>query len=65
MAGTLSGGKQKMLAMGRELIMRAKVMLLDEPSMGLVPDLVDMIFQILTQLNRNGATILLVEQSTP
>jgi branched-chain amino acid transport system ATP-binding protein len=63
MAGTLSGGEQQMLAMGRGLIMGGKVMLLDEPSMGLAPNLVDMIFQVILQLNRDGATILLVEQN--
>ena len=63
LAGTLSGGEQQMLAMGRGLVMRGKVMLLDEPSMGLAPNLVDMIFQIIAQLNDDGATILLVEQN--
>ncbi len=63
LAGTLSGGEQQMLAIGRGLIMRGKVMLLDEPSMGLAPNLVDMVFQIITQLNDDGATILLVEQN--
>lgn len=63
MAGTLSGGEQQMLAMGRGLIMGGKVMLLDEPSMGLAPNLVEMIFQVILQLNRDGATILLVEQN--
>ena len=63
LAGTLSGGEQQMLALGRGLIMRGKVMLLDEPSMGLAPNLVDMIFQIITQLNSDGVTILLVEQN--
>lgn len=63
LAGTLSGGEQQMLAMGRGLIMQGKVILLDEPSMGLAPNLVEMIFQIIAQLNRDGATILLVEQN--
>ena len=63
LAGTLSGGEQQMLALGRGLIMRGKVMLLDEPSMGLAPNLVEMIFQIIAQLNQDGATILLVEQN--
>ena len=63
LAGTLSGGEQQMLAMGRGLVMQGKVMLLDEPSMGLAPNLVKMIFQIIVQLNRDGATILLVEQN--
>jgi branched-chain amino acid transport system ATP-binding protein len=62
-AGTLSGGEQQMLAMGRGLIMQGKVMLLDEPSMGLAPNLVEMIFQVITQINRDGTTILLVEQN--
>jgi len=63
LAGTLSGGEQQMLAMGRGLIMSGKIMLLDEPSMGLAPNLVDMIFQVITQLNSDGATIVLVEQN--
>lgn len=63
LSGTLSGGEQQMLALGRGLIMRGKVMLLDEPSMGLAPNLVDMIFQVITQLNSDGATIVLVEQN--
>ena len=63
LAGTLSGGEQQMLAMGRGLVMHGKVMLLDEPSMGLAPNLVDMIFQTIVQLNSDGATILLVEQN--
>ncbi len=62
-AGTLSGGEQQMLAMGRGLVMQGKVMLLDEPSMGLAPNLVGMIFHIIGHLNDNGATILLVEQN--
>lgn len=63
LAGTLSGGEQQMLALGRGLLMRGKVMLLDEPSMGLAPNLVEMIFQVIAQLNQDGATILLVEQN--
>ena len=63
LAGTLSGGEQQMLAMGRGLMMQGKVMLLDEPSMGLAPNLVDMIFHIIGHLNDDGATILLVEQN--
>ena len=63
LAGTLSGGEQQMLALSRGLIMRGKVMLLDEPSMGLAPNLVEMIFQVIGQLNKDGATILLVEQN--
>ena len=63
LAGTLSGGEQQMLAMGRGLVMQGRVMLLDEPSMGLAPNLVEMIFQTIAQLNDDGATILLVEQN--
>lgn len=63
LAGTLSGGEQQMLAIGRGLIMQGKVMLLDEPSMGLAPNLVETIFRVIAQLNRDGATILLVEQN--
>lgn len=63
LSGTLSGGEQQMLALGRGLIMRGKVMLLDEPSMGLAPNLVNMIFRVITQLNSDGATIVLVEQN--
>ena len=62
-AGTLSGGEQQMLAMGRALMSRPKLMLLDEPSMGLSPLLVSEIFEIIRRLNENGATILLVEQN--
>jgi branched-chain amino acid transport system ATP-binding protein len=63
LAGTLSGGEQQMLSMGRGLIMHGKVMLLDEPSMGLAPNLVEMIFQVISQINKDGITILLVEQN--
>lgn len=63
LAGTLSGGEQQMLAIGRGLIMGGKIMLLDEPSMGLAPNLVSMIFEIIVQLNEEGMTILLVEQN--
>jgi len=63
LAGTLSGGEQQMLAIGRGLIMGGKVMLLDEPSMGLAPNLVKMIFDIIVKLNEDGSTILLVEQN--
>ncbi|HGJ66436.1 TPA: ABC transporter ATP-binding protein [bacterium] len=63
LAGTLSGGEQQMLAMGRGLIMQGKVMLLDEPSMGLAPNLVEMIFQVIKQIHDDGTTILLVEQN--
>jgi branched-chain amino acid transport system ATP-binding protein len=61
--GTLSGGEQQMLAMGRALMARPRVMLLDEPSMGLAPILVEQIFQIIRDLNAGGTTILLVEQN--
>ena len=62
-AGTLSGGEQQMLAMGRGLMSRPKLMMLDEPSMGLAPILVEQIFEIIQELNRTGTTILLVEQN--
>jgi branched-chain amino acid transport system ATP-binding protein len=61
--GTLSGGEQQMLAMGRALMSRPKVLLLDEPSMGLAPILVDQIFSIVQDINKQGTTILLVEQN--
>ncbi|MPM07344.1 High-affinity branched-chain amino acid transport ATP-binding protein LivF [bioreactor metagenome] len=62
-AGTLSGGEQQMLAMGRGLMSRPKLMMLDEPSMGLAPILVEQIFEIIQELNKTGTTILLVEQN--
>jgi len=62
-AGTLSGGEQQMLAMSRSLMARPKLLLLDEPSMGLAPVLVDEIFSIIRQINQAGTTILLVEQN--
>ncbi len=61
--GTLSGGEQQMLAMGRALMTHPRVLLLDEPSMGLAPVLVETIFDIIRELNREGTTILLVEQN--
>ena len=61
--GTLSGGEQQMLAMGRALMSRPKLMMLDEPSMGLAPILVEQIFEIIANLHKNGTTILLVEQT--
>lgn len=61
--GTLSGGEQQMLAMGRAMMARPKVLLLDEPSMGLAPILVEEIFKIIEDINEQGTTILLVEQN--
>ena len=63
LAGTLSGGEQQMLAMGRGLMANPKLLLLDEPSMGLAPILVDEIFEIIKKINEDGTTILLVEQN--
>ena len=62
-AGTLSGGEQQMLAMGRALMSKPKLLMLDEPSMGLAPILVEQIFDIIKELHNTGTTILLVEQN--
>ena len=62
-AGTLSGGEQQMLAMSRALMSKPRLMMLDEPSMGLAPILVDQIFDIIRELHKAGTTILLVEQN--
>ena len=61
--GTLSGGEQQMLATGRGLMLKPRILLMDEPSMGLAPVLVDAIFDVIAQLNKEGTTILLVEQN--
>jgi branched-chain amino acid transport system ATP-binding protein len=63
LAGTLSGGEQQMLAMGRALMARPKLLLLDEPSMGLSPIMVDKIFEVVKDVSRQGVTVLLVEQN--
>jgi branched-chain amino acid transport system ATP-binding protein len=63
LAGTMSGGEQQMLAMGRGLMARPKVLLLDEPSMGLSPIMVDKIFEVVDDIHRRGTTVLLVEQN--
>lgn len=62
-AGTMSGGEQQMLAIGRALMARPRLLLLDEPSMGLAPKLIQQIFSIITEINQQGTTILLVEQN--
>jgi branched-chain amino acid transport system ATP-binding protein len=62
-AGTLSGGEQQMLAIGRALMARPRLMLLDEPSMGLAPLIVEQIFEIIQRINKEGTTVLLVEQN--
>ncbi len=63
LAGTMSGGEQQMLAMGRALMSRPKVLLLDEPSMGLSPIMVDKIFEVIKEVSSQGVTVLLVEQN--
>jgi branched-chain amino acid transport system ATP-binding protein len=63
LAGTMSGGEQQMLAMGRALMARPKVLLMDEPSMGLSPIMVDKIFEVVSEIHKQGTTVLLVEQN--
>jgi branched-chain amino acid transport system ATP-binding protein len=63
LAGTMSGGEQQMLAMGRALMARPKVLLMDEPSMGLSPIMVDKIFEVVADIHKRGTTVLLVEQN--
>lgn len=62
-AGTLSGGEQQMLAVGRALMNRPKILMLDEPSLGLAPLIVQQIFDIIKEINKNGVTVLLIEQN--
>jgi branched-chain amino acid transport system ATP-binding protein len=63
MGGTMSGGEQQMIAIGRALMARPRVLLLDEPSMGLAPMIIQQIFRIISDINKTGVTILLVEQN--
>ena len=63
LAGTMSGGEQQMLAMGRALMGRPKLLCMDEPSMGLAPNLVDQVFDVIQEINRQGTTIFVVEQN--
>ncbi len=63
LAGTLSGGKQQMLAIGRGLMARPKILLLDEPSLGLAPKMVETVFGVIRKINEQGVTIVLVEQN--
>src|SRR6266487_1572513 len=63
LAGTLSGGEQQMLAMGRALMSRPRLLCMDEPSMGLAPNLVDQVFDVIQEINRQGTTIFVVEQN--